>query len=202
MNHILIRFLIKIILFKVACNFVLCSNLDKWLFDKNNFFKNEMVEVSFTANFQSNQFPAYIDNVTLLFNTQKNVYQVKFMDAIVYYDGKKINQYNFQSNQMFINKPDKIINSLIRKVFSAKLFNFKNYKLINSGSYLYLENLLNSDSLIISYGTKDTIKYISNHNKYFLYDIKFDVLDSTMFKNKLFYNIVDTLTIDIFDFTS
>ena len=202
MNLILIKYLIKLFVFSlIFSNFSLADYFEDWLQKKEKIIlDNEIVKVSFLSEFDSKSLQLNRkDSSYIILYSKKNIYQIKFLNNIVYYDNKKMDQYNNSSKQLFRYKPDKIVVAFINKLLSDKFFKRSKYKLIDNFYYFNEISIGKKDSILIN---KDfnVIKYSNNEFSYKFYNIDIQVLDQKMFNNELLYNKIDTNQVEIFNF--
>ena len=127
------------------------------------------------------------DSSYIILYPKKNIYQIKFLNNIVYYDNKKMDQYNNSSKQLFRYKPDKIIASFINKLLSDKFFKESKYKLIDDFYYFDEKSIGKKDSILIN-KEFSIIRYLNKEFSYKFYNIDINVLDQETFDNELLYN--------------
>ena len=202
MNLILIKYLIKLVVFSlIFSNFSLADDFEDWLQKKEKMILgNEVVKISFLSEFDSKSLQLNRkDSSYIILYPSKNIYQIKFLNNIVYYDNKKMDQYNNSSKQLFRYKPDKIVVAFINKLLSDKFFNRSKYKLINNFYFFNEISLGKKDSILIN---KDfnVIQYSNNEFSYKFYNIDIEVLDQKILNNQLLYNKIDTNQVEIFNF--
>ena len=168
MNLILIKYLIKLFVFSlIFSNFSLADDFEEWLQKKEKMILgNEIVKISFLSEFDSKSLQLNRkDSSYIVLYPSKNIYQIKFLNNIVYYDNKKMDQYNNTSKQLFRYKPDKIVVAFINKLLSDKFFKRSKYKLIDNFYYFNEISLGEKDSILIN---KDfnVIQYSNNEFSY------------------------------------
>ena len=198
----MIKYLIKLFVFSlIFSNFSLADYFEDWLQKKDKIIlDNEIVKVSFLSEFDSKSLQLNRkDSSYIILYPSRNIYQIKFLNNIVYYDNKKMDQYNNSSKQLFRYKPDKIIVAFINKLLSDKFFKKSKYKLINNFYFFNEISLGKKDSILIN---KDfnVIQYSNNEFSYKFYNIDIEVLDQKMLDNELLYNKIDTSQVEIFNF--
>ena len=105
------------------------------------------------------------------------------------------------SNQFFRYKPDKVIVSFIEKMTSSSIFKISNYSISNDSLYVYnkIEDKEESFKIVSSDDSFDV------YYSYGIYDCLFskidiDVLDAERYNKLFLYSIVDTNSIEIFNF--
>ena len=104
MNLTLIKYLIKLFIFNlIFSNFILADQFENWLLDKKEMILgNEIVQISFLSEFNSKSLQlSRQDSSYIILYPKKNIYQIQFLNNIVYYDDKKMDQYNNSSKQLF-----------------------------------------------------------------------------------------------------
>ena len=198
----MIKYLIKLFVFSlIFSNFSLADDFEDWLQKKEKMISgNEIVKVSFLSEFDSKSLQLNRkDSSYIILYPSKNIYQIKFLNNIVYYDNKKMDQYNNSSKQLFRYKPDKIVVAFINKLLSDKFFKRSKYKLINNFYYFNEISLGKKDSILID---KDfsVIKYSNDEFSYKFHNIDIEVLNQKMLNNELLYNKIDTNQVEIFNF--
>ena len=198
----MIKYLIKLFVFSlIFSNFSLADDFEDWLQKKEKMILgNEIVKISFLSEFDSKSLQLNRkDSSYIILYPSKNIYQIKFLNNIVYYDNKKMDQYNNSSKQLFRYKPDKIVVAFINKLLSDKFFKRSKYKLIDNFYYFNEISLSKKDSILIN---KDfnVIQYSNNEFSYKFYNIDVEILNQKMFNNELLYNKIDTNQVEIFDF--
>ena len=198
----MIKYLIKLFIFNLLfSSFSLADDFEEWLQKKEKMILgNEVVKISFLSEFDSKSLQLNRkDSSYIILYPSKNIYQIKFLNNIVYYDSEKMDQYNNSSKQLFRYKPDKIVVAFINKLLSDKFFKRSKYKLINNFYYFNEISLSKKDSILIN---KDfnVIKYSNNEFSYKFYDIDIEALDQKMLNNELLYNKIDTNQVEIFNF--
>ena len=207
MNHILIRFLIN--LFFVSS--ILSNNLESWLSQIKN-----VVDTSSTLQLSMRLESAQVSNLDsniidegfyLKLNLSDNIYQIKYLDNIIYYNGSIVLQYNTLNNQLFKYLPDKNIENYLDKKIFKDFFNFNNYKADNSkeGYQYRYSNFtlgLNSNIYISSLDNLISILFIND-----IYKMVFDQIEVTSFdlesfqKDLLINQYKNNKDIEIFDFS-
>ena len=202
MSLILKKYLINIFIFSlIFSNFSFSDSFGNWLLKQEKIILgNEIVKISFLSEFNSKSLQLNRqDSSYIILYPKKNIYQIKFLNNIVYYDNKKMDQYNNSSKQLFRYKPDKIITSVINKLLSDKFFKESKYKLVNDSYYFDEKSIGKKDSILIN---KDfsIIQYSNKEFSYKFYDIDINVLDQETFDNELLYNKIDTNQVEIFNF--
>ena len=202
MNLTLIKYLIKLFIFNlIFSNFILADQFENWLLNKKEIILgNEIVKISFLSEFDSKSLQLNRkDSSYIILCPKKNIYQIKFLNNIVYYDNKKMDQYNNSSKQLFRYKSDKILVSVIDKLLSDKFFKRSKYKKINDFYYFDAISIGKKDSILIN---KDfnVIQYLNNEFSYEFYNINIEVLNQEMLEKELLYNIIDTSQVEIFNF--
>ena len=200
MNHTLIQFLIKFTTIGLLINISICSDFELWLTNKKAILKHKIVKISFLSEFNTEHF-SNKELCNLILFPSNNVYQIKFLDNIICYDGVKMEQYSLKSNQLFKYKPDKLIEGFISQLILGKFFDKRKYESISDNLYYFKDRTLIKDSILIHTGYVDTIYYKNKRYSYTFYDIHIESLDSVSFNKNLFYNLIDTIGIDVFDFT-
>ena len=116
MSHTLKKYLINLFFFSIIfLNISFADNFENWLLEqKKMILGNEIIKISFLSEFNAKSLQLNRqDSSYIILYPQKNIYQIKFLNNIVYYDGKKMDQYNNHSKQLFRYKPDKIIVAFI-----------------------------------------------------------------------------------------
>ena len=186
----------------VFLNISTADTFEQWLLDKKDLIINsQIVKISFLNEFNAKSLKLNRkDSSYIILYPEKNLYQLKFLNNIIYYDGKKMDQYNSSSKQLFRYKTDKMIVAFIEKLISDKIFNRSKYKLISNWYYFNDISTINNDSILIKIGNSDTIQYRNNEYSYKFYNINIKVLDENMFKNELLFNKIDTNQVEIFNF--
>ena len=202
MNLTLIKYLIKLFIFNlIFSNFILADQFENWLLDKKEMILgNEIVQISFLSEFNSKSLQlSRQDSSYIILYPKKNIYQIQFLNNIVYYDDKKMDQYNNSSKQLFRYKPDKILVAFINKLLSDKFFKRSKYKKIDDFYYFDAMSIDEKDSILIN---KDfnVIQYLNNEFSYEFYNINIEVLNQEMLEKELLYNIIDTSQVEIFNF--
>ena len=206
MNHTLIKFLIKI----VIINFTFSNNFEDWLSQNKDIInKNEIIKLSMTIDdFQVNDLSTDIaDNQCyLILDLSKNIYEIKYLDNIIYYDKKMILQYNESNNQIFKYLPDKTIIHYLDKIILRTFFEFSNYK--NSEAqkgyrYIYSNNLMNLKSKIYMNYSNNLVDilFIDDFYKISFKNIMVRTLDIDSVNNQLLVNKYKNIKdVEIFDF--
>tara|TARA_Y100001970_G_scaffold43478_1_gene54206 strand:+ start:43 stop:654 length:612 start_codon:yes stop_codon:yes gene_type:complete len=201
MNHIWIRFLISFLFFGLIYP---SDSFQNWLKDNENkvFHTSGISKASFniqlsTLDQRNNQ---KSDSRYILLDIDNNTFQIKIFDNIIYHDEFKTDQYNLLSNQLFRYNKDEIVSSLINRIISKDyFFNFSKYeydKELDKYTFKFNNNSLN----FILVDDKMNINYKDNMYSLDIIDLEINKLDKKQFNDFLLYNMIDTSSIEIFNF--
>ena len=207
MNRTLIKYLISVFLFGFLCSNNFESELSeiKYLFENSSVIELKMNLEGIEINNVNNDI---IDKqFYLMFNLLNDIYQIKYLDNIIYYNREIVFQYNKTSNQLFKYLPDKQIESYLDKQILKDFFNFDNYKIDNSNEgyqYTYANPTLGLDNNIYIESSEKISKVLFLDDVYRIQfdDIKIDSVDLDFFESQLLINYYKNISdIEIFDFT-
>ena len=205
MNHILKRFLINIFLY----SFIFSSDFESWMNQKKEIINNNIiVQLSLKiSQFEINDFnnkKASNEDCYLIINSSDSIYQIKYLNNLIYYDKVLVQQYNINSKQLFKYSPDDIIINYLDNSLLSHLFEFSNYTRITPNQYMFDSESMKLDNIYLNYLDSDGVEVINDNFISDIYKISFNnieikVLTPDEFEKLLLVNIDDI--IDIFDFT-
>jgi len=205
MNHILKRFLINIFLY----SFIFSSDFESWMNQKKEIINNNIiVQLSLKiSQFEINDFnnkKASNEDCYLIINSSDSIYQIKYLNNLIYYDKVLVQQYNINSKQLFKYSPDDIIINYLDNSLLSHLFEFSNYTRITPNQYMFDSESMKLDNIYLNYLDSAGVEvinanFISDIYKISFNNIEIKVLTPDEFEKLLLVNIDDI--IDIFDFT-
>ena len=200
-NRILTKFLINFLFLGFIYS---VDNFENWLeYNKNKIFSESgLSKVSFNLKF--NTFADFegqqSDSCYVLLDVSNNIFQIKLFDNIIYHNKSRTDQYNILSNQFFRYDEDILVTGLIDMIISKdNFFNFSNYDYQpKSDIYIFTLNNLNLNFSMIS--NNINIDYQDSRYTINVSDLKITEMTKIDFKNLLLYNMIDTTSIQIFNF--
>ena len=200
-NRILTKFLINFLFLSFIYS---VDNFENWLeYNKNKIFSESgLSKVSFNLKF--NTFADFegqqSDSCYVLLDVSNNIFQIKLFDNIIYHNKSRTDQYNILSNQLFRYDEDILVTGLIDMIISKdNFFNFSNYDYQpKSDSYIFTLNNLNLNFSMTS--NNINIDYQDSRYAINVSNLKITEMTKIDFKNLLLYNMIDTNSIQIFNF--
>ena len=200
-NRILTKFLINFLFLSFIYS---VDNFENWLeYNKNKIFSESgLSKVSFNLKF--NAFADFegqqSDSCYVLLDVSNNIFQIKLFDNIIYHNKSRTDQYNILSNQLFRYDEDILVTGLIDMIISKdNFFNFLKYNYQpKSDSYIFTLNNLNLKFSMIN--NNINIDYQDSTYAINVSNLKIIEMTKIDFKNLLLYNMIDTTSIQIFNF--
>ena len=200
-NRILTKFLINFLFLGFIYS---VDNFENWLeYNKNKIFsESSLSKVSFNLKF--NTFADFegqqSDSCYVLLDVSNNIFQIKLFDNIIYHNKSRTDQYNILSNQFFRYDEDILVTGLIDMIISKdNFFNFSKYNYQpKSDSYIFTLNNLNLKFSMIN--NNINIDYQDSRYAINVSNLKITEMTKIDFKNLLLYNMIDTNSIQIFNF--
>jgi len=207
MNRILIKSLISLFLIR----FIFSSSFESWLSQIKYTLENSSA-IQLTMSLESIEINNVDNNIVdnefyLILNLSKDIYQIKYLDNIIYYNRSIVLQHNQTNNQLFKYFPDKKIEDYFDKNILKEFFNFNNYKIddsVEEYQYIYNNFILDLDDNIYIDSSSDLIRilFLDDVYKIEFNNIIVDSIDADSFDNQLLINqYKDNKDIEIFDFT-
>ena len=140
------------------------------------------------------------DSCYVLLDVSNNIFQIKLFDNIIYHNKSRTDQYNILSNQLFRYDEDILVTGLIDMIISKdNFFNFSKYNYQpKSDSYIFTLNNLNLKFSMIN--NNINIDYQDSTYAINVSNLKIIEMTKIDFKNLLLYNMIDTTSIQIFNF--
>ena len=207
MNRILLKSLISLFLIR----FIFSSRFESWLSQIKYTLENSSA-IQLTMSLESIEINNVDNNIVdnefyLILNLSKDIYQIKYLDNIIYYNRSIVLQHNQTNNQLFKYFPDKKIEDYFDKNILKEFFNFNNYKIddsVEEYQYIYNNFILDLDDNIYIDSSSDLIRilFLDDVYKIEFNNIIVDSIDADSFDNQLLINqYKDNKDIEIFDFT-
>ena len=206
MSRILIKFLISIFFVSIIQAYTFKS----WLSEINESMDSYPIELSMRL--ESYQVGNSSENIIddefyFRFFLSDSTYQIKFLDNIIFYDGKDILQLNQSNNQVFKFLPDKKIQKFLNQEMLSLFLNFNSYSHVggvDSSRYNFNKSILELDNhLIVSFLTNSVDVYYSDEIYEFKFkNINYYELDKELYKRELLVNFYkEKENVEFFDFT-
>tara|TARA_B100002051_G_scaffold195862_1_gene185740 strand:- start:426 stop:1049 length:624 start_codon:yes stop_codon:yes gene_type:complete len=206
MSRILIKFLISIFFVSIIQAYTFKS----WLSEINESMDSYPIELSMRL--ESYQVGNSSENIIddkfyFRFFLSDSTYQIKFLDNIIFYDGKDILQLNQSNNQVFKFLPDKKIQKFLNQEMLSLFLNFNSYSHVggvDSSRYNFNKSILELDNhLIVSFLTNSVDVYYSDEIYEFKFkNINYYKLDKDLYKRELLVNFYkEKENVEFFDFT-
>ena len=200
-NRILTKFLINFLFLSFIYS---VDNFENWLeYNKNKIFSESgLSKVSFNLKF--NAFADFegqqSDSCYVLLDVSNNIFQIKLFDNNIYHNKSRTDQYNILSNQLIRYDEDILVTGFIDMIISKdNFFNFSKYNYQpKSDSYIFTLNNLNLKFSMIN--NNINIDYQDSTYAINVSNLKIIEMTKIDFKNLLLYNMIDTTSIQIFNF--